>query len=51
MSGSLKGCESEHTELLIHFESFNDECAIVKEVQVSFKTDYLCLKTDTFSIS
>ena len=31
MSESLKGCEFEHTELSIHFESFNDECAIVKE--------------------
>ena len=31
MSVSLKGCNFEHTELSIHFESFNDECAIVKE--------------------
>ena len=31
MSLSFKGCNYEHTELLIHFESFNDECAIVKE--------------------
>ena len=31
MSVSLKGCKFEHTELSIHFESFNDECAIVKE--------------------
>ena len=31
MSVSLKGCNFEHTEMLIHFESFNDECAIVKE--------------------
>ena len=30
---SLKGCNFEHTELSIHFESFNDECAIVKEAQ------------------
>ena len=30
MSVSLKGCEFEHTELSIRFESFNDECAIVK---------------------
>ena len=30
---SLKGCKFEHTELSIHFESFNDECAIVKEAQ------------------
>ena len=28
---SLKGCNFEHTELPIYFESFNDECAIVKE--------------------
>ena len=30
---SLKGCKFEHTELSIHFESFNDECAIVKEAE------------------
>ena len=30
MSVSLKGCKLEHTELSINFESFNDECAIVK---------------------
>ena len=33
MSVSLKGCEFEHTDLSIHFESFNDECTIVKEAQ------------------
>ena len=33
MSVSLKGCKFEHTKLSIHFESFNDECAIVKERQ------------------
>ena len=33
MTISLKGCKFEHTELSIHFESFNDECAIVKEAQ------------------
>ena len=33
MSVSLNGCKFEHTELSIHFESFNDECAIVKEAQ------------------
>ena len=33
MSVSLKGRNFEHTELTIHFESFNDECAIVKEAQ------------------
>ena len=27
----LKGCDFEHKEPSIHFESFNDECAIVKE--------------------
>ena len=32
-SVSLNGCKFEHTELSIHFESFNDECAIVKEAQ------------------
>ena len=31
MSESLKGCNFEHTEPTISFESFNDECAIVKE--------------------
>ena len=30
---SLKGCIFEHTELSIHFESFNDNCAIMKEAQ------------------
>ena len=30
---SLEGCTFEHTELSTHFESFNDECAIVKEAQ------------------
>ena len=33
MSVSLRGCKFEHTELSIHFKSFNDECAIVKEAQ------------------
>ena len=33
MSKSLKGCKFEHTELSIYFETFNDECAIVKEAQ------------------
>ena len=33
MSVSLKGCKFEHTELSIHFESFNGECAIVKGAQ------------------
>ena len=33
MSVSLKGCTFEHTELSIHFESFNGECAIVKEAK------------------
>ena len=34
---SLKGCKFEYTKMSIHFESmnqsFNDECAIVKEAQ------------------
>ena len=30
---SSKGCTFEHTELWIHFKSFNDECAIMKEPQ------------------
>ena len=29
----LKGRNFEHTELSIHFSSFNDECAIVKEAK------------------
>ena len=33
MSLSSKGCNLEHTELSIHFESFNDKCAIVKEAK------------------
>ena len=33
MSVSLKGCNFEHTKLSIHFESFYDECAIVKEAK------------------
>ena len=33
MSVSLRGCKADHIELSIHFESFNDECAIVKEAQ------------------
>ena len=33
MSVSLMGYNFEHTELSIHFESFNDECAIVKEAK------------------
>ena len=33
MSVSLKGYKFEHNELSIHFASFNDECAIVKEAQ------------------
>ena len=33
MSEYLKGCTFEHTELSFHFESFNNECAIVKEAQ------------------
>ena len=33
MSFLLKGCNFEHTELSIHFYSFNDECAILKEAK------------------
>ena len=33
MPVSLKGCKFEHSGLSIYFESFNDECAIVKETQ------------------
>ena len=31
MSESLKVCNFEHTERTICFESFNDECSIMKE--------------------
>ena len=31
MSVFLKWCNFEHTVLSVHFLSFNDECAIVKE--------------------
>ena len=31
MSVYLKECNFEHTKLSIHFESSNNECAIVKE--------------------
>ena len=33
MSVSSKGCNFKHTELSIHFESFNDECSIVREAK------------------
>ena len=33
MSVSLKVCSFEHTELSIHFDWFNDECAIVKDAK------------------
>ena len=33
MSVSLKGCNFEQTEQSIHFKSFNDKCAIVKEAK------------------
>ena len=33
MSVFLKGCYFEHTELSIHFLSFNDGCEIVKETK------------------
>ena len=33
MSVFRNGCNFEHTELSIHFKSFNDECAIVKEAK------------------
>ena len=43
MSVSLKGCKFEHTELSMYFESFNDECSIVKEAQ---DTNLLSQKTN-----
>ena len=33
MSVSLKRCKFEHTNLSIHFEMINDECAIAKEAK------------------
>ena len=33
MSVFLKGCNFEHIEPSIHFQSFNDECAIAKEAK------------------
>ena len=33
MSTILKGCNFEHTELSIHFLSFNNDCAIAKEAE------------------
>ena len=33
MRVSLKGCNFEHTEMSTQFESFNDECTIVKEAK------------------
>ena len=33
MSVILRGCNFEHIKLSIHFSSFNDECAIVKEAK------------------
>ena len=36
MPETLKGFNFEHTELSIHFESFNDECAIVKEAHSTY---------------
>ena len=33
MSVYLKGCNFEHTQLSIYFESFNDECATVKDAK------------------
>ena len=35
MSVFSKGCNFEHTKLSIHFLSFNDKCAIVKEAKVA----------------
>ena len=35
MSEYLKGCTFEHTEQSFHFESFNNESAIVKEAQAA----------------
>ena len=61
----LKGCTLEYTEQSTHFESFNDECAIVREVKdanllshesklmrvnLQLNLYHSCLKTDTFSI-
>ena len=37
---SLNGCNFEHTELSIHFESFNNKCTIVKEAKDAFNLLY-----------
>ena len=42
----IQGCKFEHTKLSIHFESFNDECAIVKEAQ-----DESGIKTNAFELA
>ena len=36
MLESLKGCTFEHTELSIQLESFNGDCAIMKEAQDAY---------------
>ena len=36
MSVDVKGCLFVHIELSNHFESFNDECATVKEAQDAY---------------
>ena len=50
---SLKACKFEHTELSIHFESFNDECAIVspgyKSVESRIKTNACKLAAELVS--
>ena len=33
MSVFLKGCNLEHAEMPIHFQSFNDECSIAKKAK------------------
>ena len=44
----LKGCKFEHTKLSIHFESFNDECASVKEAQ---DTNLLCQESKLLRVN
>ena len=40
MSVSLKGCKFEHTELSNRFETFNNDCAIVKEAQDEYLSSH-----------
>ena len=45
---SLKGCNFEHTELSIHFRSFNDECASNRERSPGCKSVESGIKTNAY---